>query len=78
MTNAEARHKFSLNTCNGCHGGETQTGFLHVFPRSPGQVSSLSGFLTGETVTDIRGVTRRLSELLRRRQLLEKVVCAAP
>lgn len=78
VTNAEARHKFSLNTCNGCHGGETQTAFLQVSPRVPGQVAQLSNFLTGETVTDIRGVTRRLSELLRRRQLLEKVVCAAP
>jgi hypothetical protein len=78
ITNPEARHKFSLNTCNGCHGGETQTGFLHVFPRGAGQVAQLSAFLTGETVTDINGTQRRLSELFRRRQLLESTVCATP
>ncbi|WP_426752551.1 hypothetical protein [Myxococcus sp. Y35] len=26
----EARHKFSLNTCSGCHGRETKTGFTHI------------------------------------------------
>jgi hypothetical protein len=76
ITNPEARHKFSLNTCNGCHGQETQTAFLQIQPRSQGQVSSLSGFLTGETVSDpVTGAERRLGELKRRRQLLESVVC---
>lgn len=75
IDNPEARHKFALNTCNGCHGGETQTSFLHMSPRAKGQVSALSRFLTGETVTDIKGVKRRLAELLRRRQLLENTVC---
>ncbi|MEY4579966.1 MAG: hypothetical protein RL701_4669, partial [Pseudomonadota bacterium] len=77
VTNPEARHKFSLNTCNGCHGQETQTGFLHIQPRFPGQISALSGFLTGETVFDpVTGAERRLGDLKRRRQLLESVVCA--
>jgi hypothetical protein len=77
ITNPEARHKFSLNTCNGCHGGETQTSFLHVNPRLPGEQSALSAFMTGETVFDpFTGVERRLNELARRRQLLERVVCA--
>jgi hypothetical protein len=47
-----ARHKFSLATCNGCHGAETGTSFLHVGPASFGSPASLSGFLTGATVPD--------------------------
>ncbi len=59
----EVRRVFSLNTCNGCHAGETTTHFTHmhlVVPSSstttttlPGCVSTtswtvaLSGFLTG-------------------------------
>jgi hypothetical protein len=44
----DARHLFSLTTCNGCHGGETKTSeFLHVAPRDVGERSVLSGFLTG-------------------------------
>lgn len=78
IDNPEARHKFALNTCNGCHGGETHTSFLHVSPRAKGTVSTLSHYLTGETVTDVKGVKRRLAELLRRRQLLESTVCAEP
>jgi hypothetical protein len=79
VKNPEARHKFSLNTCNGCHGGETQTGFLHVQPRVPGQESGLSGFLVGTTVFDpITGAPRELSELKRRRQLLQTKVCGTP
>jgi Concanavalin A-like lectin/glucanases superfamily len=79
ITNPEARHKLSLNTCNGCHGAETNTAFLQVNPRSAGQPSQLSAFLTGETVSDpVTGAPRRLAELARRRQLLESVVCAPP
>ena len=32
---------------NGCHGPESNTGFLMVSPRFPGQEASLSRFLTG-------------------------------
>ena len=41
-----ARHDFSLNTCNGCHSGETDTFFTHVDPES-GIPAQLSRFLTG-------------------------------
>lgn len=42
------RHKFAVNTCNGCHSGaETSTGFLHVGTRGTSTVSSLSAFMTG-------------------------------
>lgn len=72
----EARHKFSLNTCNGCHGGETNTGFLHVFPREQGQQSFLSGFMTGIQVSDpVTGELRFLDDLQRRNDDLESLVC---
>jgi hypothetical protein len=45
-----ARHQFSLNTCNGCHGAETGTDFRHVQQNSTGE-AGLSGFLTGITNT---------------------------
>jgi len=74
--NPLARHKFSLNTCNGCHGGETNTQFLQIFPRVPGQPSRLAAFLTGEDVRDrFDGTLRHFNELGRRRTLLQAVVC---
>jgi hypothetical protein len=77
INNPEARHKFSLNTCNGCHGAETNTSFLQIFPRQVGQQSELASFQTGTTVFDpVTGEPRRLAELARRRALLEAVVCA--
>lgn len=76
ITNPEARHKFSLNTCNGCHGAETGTTFLHILPRLAGEQSGLSGYLLGAPSFDpISGQQRRFSELARRRGLVEKVVC---
>jgi hypothetical protein len=36
IRNNDARHIFSLNTCNGCHGAETGTFILHVVARRPG------------------------------------------
>lgn len=46
-TTKAARHHISLNSCNGCHAGETGTPFLHVSCRSPGFPAPLSQFLTG-------------------------------
>jgi len=77
VTNTDARHLFSVNTCNGCHGGETQTGFLHVAPRAKGQIASLSGFLTGETITDpVDGKQRKFADLARRKADLQNVLCS--
>lgn len=77
ITNDQARHLVSVNTCNGCHGfGETNTGFLHVSPRAAGQVAALSGFLTGEDVT-VNGVTRHFDDITRRRADLKKLLCSA-
>ncbi|WP_224364044.1 hypothetical protein [Hyalangium versicolor] len=40
-----ARHEFSVNTCSGCHFGDTQTAFTHV--TTTGIPVTLSRFLTG-------------------------------
>ncbi|XXX73090.1 LamG domain-containing protein [Sorangium sp. So ce134] len=77
ILNNEARHKFSLNTCNGCHGAaETGTVFLHVNPRFLGGETTLSGFMTGVTVSDpVTGELRVLNDLGRRNQDLKALVC---
>jgi hypothetical protein len=66
------RHLLSLNTCNGCHGGEGKTSvgnliddpastdhdaFLHITPRSFGTKATLSAFLTGDPA-DAEGLFR--------------------
>ncbi|HRI22520.1 MAG TPA: hypothetical protein PLA68_16275, partial [Panacibacter sp.] len=48
ITNNTTREVFSLNTCSGCHSGETQTNFTHVDPVFFGTEATLSGFLTGK------------------------------
>ncbi len=73
----EARHIASRETCNGCHGGETNTTFKHVEPRGPNVPSVLSAFLTGSgPVTDICGLKHTFNDIERRRldlcQLLTK------
>lgn len=77
ISNPEARHRFSLNTCNGCHASEeTGTGFLHVFPRFEGEVAGLSGFMTGASVPDpVTGIPRAFNDLGRRNADLKAVVC---
>jgi hypothetical protein len=73
---SEARHKFSINTCNGCHSGETGTGFTHISPRASGEASVLSPFLRGETVMDpVTQVARTFDDLGRRAQDLSALVC---
>ena len=52
MVNREARHRFSLNTCTGCHAGETDTYFQHVKVAPFGTEATLSAFLTGGSVND--------------------------
>ncbi|WP_342377299.1 hypothetical protein NVS55_38440 [Myxococcus stipitatus] len=72
----EVRHKFSLNTCSGCHSGETQTEFVHVAPRAKGAASVLSAYLRGTTVTDpVTKSVRPFDDLTRRAQDLKALVC---
>lgn len=47
ITTDDVRHIFSLNTCSGCHAGETQTAFTHIDPTGFGSVASISQFLSG-------------------------------
>ena len=76
---AEARHTFSLNTCSGCHAGETGTDFTHVAPRVKGQASVLSVFLRGGTVRDpVTQVPRNFDDLGRRATDLAALVCGTP
>ncbi len=60
------RHRFSLDTCNGCHAGETATFFTHIQPGTP--PVGLSGFMTGIDVADPAdgSPTRHFDELTRR------------
>ena len=78
INNNEARHHFSLNTCNGCHSAsETGTFFLQVNPRFPGSEAQLSGFLTGITVSDpVTFEPRSFNDLARRKADLTQLVCA--
>ena len=78
ITNRQARHLFSLNTCNSCHTGETNTVFTHIKPVPFGTEAGLSGFMNG--ITPGTGVvpfkvddpadgtpTRKFNEFRRRR-----------
>lgn len=72
------RHAFSLNTCNGCHAGETGTPFTHVFTRLAGQEARLSDFLTGSNMPKMDpadGATAHTFADLKRREqdLLELI-----
>jgi hypothetical protein len=80
--NPEARRMFSLNTCTGCHGAETNTPFAHIVARNYLEPSPLSSFLTGEddfggpfTVKDpITGLQNPFHELDDRLKDLAKLV----
>lgn len=74
----EARHKLSLNTCNGCHGNETNTTFLHITTREAGSEAGISGFLSGVEVTDpVDGTVRAFDDLGRRAADMEALLCTS-
>lgn len=84
IKNAEARFKFSLNTCNGCHFAESGLNqnmtpgiaFLQVRPRAANQEAGLSTFMTGGSVIDPTNsnVTRQVNDLQRRVDDLKTVL----
>lgn len=85
ITNRQARHLFSLNTCNACHTGETNTVFTHIKPAPFGTEAKLSGFMNGITpgtgVVPFKVVdpadgapTRKFNEFRRRRIDLDILV----
>jgi hypothetical protein len=71
------RHFFAeQGTCNGCHGRETATTFLHIANRASGSAAALSGFLTGENnVPDpvVPSITYNFNDLQRRAVDLDQV-----
>lgn len=82
ITNQLAHHRFSLNTCNACHGSETQTSFLHIIPRDVDEEAGLSWFMVGDSgslqnpglhsVEDpVSHVVRQFGELHHRQQNLK-------
>ena len=75
---AEARRKFSLSTCNACHGGETNTFFTHigsVGTRVPGSPAALSGFLTGIDVTvPVTGGIHHYADLAERETAMSNIL----
>lgn len=69
------RHHFSLNTCQGCHAGDTRTSGVHVRPGATfADPVTLSEFLKGGTIPDPRNgvvIQRKYGDLARRAQVLE-------
>lgn len=80
--------RVALNTCDGCHGTETDTPFTHVFPRGRGEVAFISAYLSGNwsgspsrqlhLVADPRDIrrTRGFNELARRARDLSALLCS--
>jgi hypothetical protein len=83
IANNDARHHFSLNTCNGCHGKETNTpAFVMVSPTEAeaNGAAKLAPFLTGlagSTFPDPVDpmVLRTFNDLGRRKKDLDRLVC---
>ena len=64
INNPQARFKFALNTCDGCHSTETGTTFLQIHNRAANAPAQLSGYLTGTITTDpVTGEARTFGEL---------------
>jgi len=65
-----------VDTCSGCHGPEHHPNFQMIFPRFPGNESSLQPFLTGTDVFDpFTGQNRTLNDLARRRDDMTAILC---
>lgn len=73
----ETMFRMAINTCNGCHGTETNTNFVFIEPRDPGVAAELAGFFTGIDVPDPRIGTpvRTFAELDVRKLDLEALLC---
>lgn len=70
-----ARFKFSIATCSGCHLAETSTSFYHIRPTNFGTPAILSAFLSGPiTVNDpVNGFARNFDEITRRAKILDQL-----
>ena len=74
IANPEARHRFALNTCNGCHTKETGTEFRHIGRPGFGTIAPLSGFLTGISAPDPGTPDHYFNDLERRALDLETLL----
>jgi len=74
----QARRKFSLATCNGCHAGETSTPFTHIGEegrREMNEPAWTSPFLQGGDVTvPVTGGMQRYDDLTERKTALSKIL----
>jgi hypothetical protein len=77
IINNNARHKFSLNTCNSCHGRETNTNFTHISATGALSPFLSTGMITPNTpywVADpVNGANRPFWEIRDRAQHLDSV-----
>lgn len=77
---SDARFRFSVGTCRGCHGSDTGTAFNHIRANEPGAEPHLSDFLLGSVdVPDpITGSSRSFNEMFRRENDLVALVNGSP
>lgn len=76
--NGTARIDFSFNTCNGCHGKETQTTFVQVSNRVFHASSALSNFLLGNPQCPIQTENLGATSGLCRESVTDPVGLAGP
>jgi len=82
VKNPEARFQFAFNTCNGCHGFETGTNFLHISPRIPAESATLSFFLQDKSPVNQVDVPSsidhpELKEITHRRKIFAEILNGA-
>ncbi len=77
LVSREARRIFSLNTCTGCHAGETACAEgLHIHPRAAGAEAVLSTFLNRDRTPlrlsdpDVKGLKVEYEEMVDRANIL--------
>jgi len=79
----QARFRFSVGTCAGCHSGDTNTQMLHIFPQEPGPgaEANRSPLLSGPLTVDdpaFPGFSRSFDEMQRRENDLRNLVNGVP
>lgn len=80
VKNPLARFYFAFNTCNGCHGAETETVFSHIQPRPKDEPSELSRFLEDKPPPGAwrgdrhRPELKQLKEITLRQQIMADIL----
>jgi hypothetical protein len=77
-----ARFRFSVGTCRGCHGQDAGANLFHIQPTTPGEPPVLSRFLNGENEEFVDPANpdfrRVFNEMYRRETDLRKLVNGSP